>query len=407
MPFGLGVAPAEWTRFMNFFMIAVKNINRDLFYSGKLNCEGLDVDKNIFRKEFEVIDDEMGNIIIPLIDAYVDDIYGIQTSETKAKIQFELLQKLSKAVGIKLKEEKSNKPNWWGVLLGVIHDTLLEVSKAEPQKVERYLKHIDNEKRKKKIQGEELISIVGQVRHVGGIYRGVNGYARNLESIIYTKPLHNYHRNTKRLTADMELCKYGLKKARDDGVKWKNFLRPANKGDIVVYGDAALETGGIGGVITTGREDGEYIQQDWSDIQLHNSDRRDIVWRELIVPYVWLRILQQKEKRDVSITIYSDNEGVVWMLRKRGATLRRPDCQKVLEKICQMEIDMGWHLWSEHIKGKDNDPSDALSRNDWKRAHASYKLKRRLKVKTIVQDIANICKGIVPKKKYLVMEDEE
>ena len=407
LPFGLAVAPKEFTRFMGYVLRIVRKRDKNLFYSERINIKGCDVNIDVFREDFDsFVSDKGTSIILSLIDAYVDDIYGFHISEEQAQKQFQLLKDTLEKVSLKLKEEKSNKPHWIGRLLGIIYDTLLEILKACPIKVGRYIKKLQAIKAKKTVQGEELYSAVGQVRHVGGIYRCINAFARGMEAIIFTKPLAHYHNVNRRLREDIDLCIEGLISARDIGVPWKYILRPAMKGDIVIYGDAALTSGGIGGYMKVGPWERQYIMVPWSEMNMYHSQFRDIVWRELSVPFVWLALLKKYQIHDVSITIYSDNEGVVGMGIKRTSSLKRPECQTMLREMCRWEMRQRWHVWYKHVPGKLNDPSDALSREDWKRAFAAYDLSGRISAHNELQYAIELCKGVVPKRCDLIMTDE-
>ena len=88
--------------------------------------------------------------------------------------------------------------------------------------------------------------------------------------------------------------------------------------------------------------------------------------------------------------------------------LARPDLQILINEICRSLIENKFHLWIEHIPGKENVIPDALSRY----FHRPFKTAQRVFDKRVngiepLQRASDLCRNIQVNKKSLVFEDDD
>ena len=236
---------------------------------------------------------------------------------------------------------------------------------------------------------------------MGTIYRPLNSFARGLESWVYSKnSLDSKITISKPIIRDLKLCIWGMKQANQYGVSFDHFIKPLTKPDIVFHTDASLKIG-IGAISNKGH----YIQHTWTEFNLFQPNKKDIVWKELVAVYVTLHSLQ-KEIINKVVHVYTDNMGVKWMLINMRSKLYRPDLQILINEICKLCISTKCHLWMEYISTEDNVLADALSRckrNPFRQHPNTYT--NRIHAIDWLQKASDLTKSIKIKKKYLKFDD--
>ena len=405
---GLSSAPRIFTEFMHFPIWAIKNDRKDLYY---IDIDANNINKSHFNKDSDITYlPQYNKYRIALIFNYLDDILGGHTNEQSAWDQYYHSETILKRLSLKTKFVKGRPPNQIQTWLGKEYNTILQWLKLPDDKYNKYIKQLIAVKKLQYISAKNLLSIIGKARHMGTIYRPLNAFARGLEKYVYTgtpkidltKQIHL----SKALIRDLEFLMYAMEQANKFGVPFTYFVRPLNKPDIICYTDASL-TVGIGGVASSGH----YIQQKWSDINLINAHKKDIVWREMCAIFVLLYALREELKDafyDKILHIYTDNEPCKWMLINMRAQLYRPDVQELINYICKLLIDYRIQFWIDHIPGKQNVIADALSRYiNLPTGNSVNKCKHYIPTKHLLQWASRISEQWIVSDKYLKFVNDD
>ena len=359
LPFGLSSAPALFTHFMTFVMKAIRMNNFDIAFL-KIPISGIQPNTFITDSNLIISKDKL-SVHVPLIKAYIDDIFGFAPSEEWALAQYQKSEAQLRCLNLMTKESKSKPPARENIILGSVFDLLKQELRAPTKKVNKYVLTMKKSIACPSLSKRDMLRDIGRVRHIGGIHKSLNAFARSLETYAHgVKELHHRISMSPQLIQDYKLCIWGLKTSEKFGVPFHFLLKPHNKPDIILYTDAALITGGIGAFVW--KENGPWLAEEWSDINLFHPESRDIQWRELSAIFVIVQALKH-EWKNKSITIFCDNEAIVWMLIKMRAPLYRPDLQILIREICKASIEFCFHFWINHVPGKENLIADALSRN--------------------------------------------
>ena len=354
MVFGLSSAPRIFTQFMLGPMKAIKMENETISYRTELLSQ---VNQLIFENEPDVqLISDM--VRYPLIKAYVDDIIGLHIEYLHAAQQFANAGTVLKRFMLKAKEKKDQKPTQLPIVLGALINTRKRRVFLTPKKAKKYIDDILQVLSRPHIHVSRLFTIIGRARHAAMFLRLLGVFARNLDVYVHSN-WGNTLRVDSNLKRDLNWIIWCLKRARDIGISFDHIIQPANANDVTGYTDAALTTGGVGGFLD--HYNGTYFQCKWTDIKLENSQKRDIQWRELCAVYLLLK-LNHDQLRNKAVTVWCDNEPVVWMITRCRAPLSRPDLQGILNKLAQLLITNETHLWVEHIPGVKNITADKLSR---------------------------------------------
>ena len=355
MTFGLSSAPKIFTDFMTTPMRAIRNEVAPIAYNTSSD-----------RTQFEMLSKnevdcqyKYNCLTYPLIRNYMDDIIGVHRNRVDAHKQFTATKRVLKRLNLAPKISKDQYPKTRQKVLGLILDTRLQRVFLPQDKLQRYLNDIKTIKQKKTVTQLKLLGLIGRIRHSAIALRALHSFARNLELWAYAVPKLHHHLNvTSPFKADLDLVAWALQQAAEKGTPFEAIIKPRHIPDITAYTDAASIYGGIGGYIH--RLNGEWFQQHWDEIDLHNKDR-DIHWKELTAIAVLIRLYKHKF-RHKRVTIYCDNEAVVYMLINFRANLKRPDLQAILRYIAKELITFNIQLWINHIAGADNITADAMSR---------------------------------------------
>ena len=402
LPMGLSSSPHIFTEFMHFPLWAIKNDKPELYY---INIPSNNFNPNNFRNDSDIkYDPYTDTYRIAVIFYYLDDILGGHIDEKEAKEQYKHSEEILIKLNLKTKTVKGKPPKQIQKWLGKMYDTINQWIKLPTEKVEKYIKSMRELINKKTVTQRELLSHIGRTRHMGSIYRPLSAFARNLEVWAYSVVGLYTHINIKNaLREDLKLCVWAMLEANKYGVSFEFFLKPMDNPDITLYTDASLLIG-IGGI----SDKGHWFKNMWTDITLHNMEYRDIIWKELCAVFVFVHALRHHLKQKV-VHIYTDNEPVKFMLISMRSKLYRPDLQILINKICKYSIKYQFHLWIEHIPGKNNIIPDALSRNfvnPFKSDnHTIYN--KQINTTDSLQYASNLCKDIKINEKHLKFEDDD
>ena len=136
-------------------------------------------------------------------------------------------------------------------------------------------------------------------------------------------------------------------------------VRTLVKPDIILFTDASSKIG-VGGI----SNHGHWFQNKWTeieDVSIQQDKDKDNAWKELAAVFTIINSLGVLLHNKL-VQIYSDHQGLVYMHKKMKSRTERPDLQILIDEICKSTMDFKYHLWLDHIPGKDNKISDALSR---------------------------------------------
>ena len=396
LPMGLSSSPKIFTDFMNFPVWAIKNNKPDIYY---VSVPTNTIDLNNFISNADV-KSSRGITTIAIIFYYLDDILGGHPNETVAWQQFHHSESILKLLSLKTKESKAKPPAQTQKWLGKLYDTVRQWLSLPPDKVEQYVSDLQRVINMRSIKKRYLLSHIGRTRHMASIYRPLAAFARNLEVWAYKcNHLDHHIRITAPLRKDLKLCIWGMQRAAQYGISFDQFLKPMDIPDITIHTDASLLIG-IGGI----SDKGHWFQNKWSDVTIHNSNMRDIVWRELVAIYVMIYSLRNECKNKV-LHVYTDNEGCKYMLINMRCDLRRPDLQAIINEICKICIEYAIIPWFEHIPGKDNVIADALSRYKPNPFNSAAKYNKQINTTAALQYASDLCRDIAIKPKLLNMAD--
>ena len=94
--------------------------------------------------------------------------------------------------------------------------------------------------------------------------------------------------------------------------------------------------------------------EEWNDVH--------ITVRELYPLWVFVGVWGE-ELRNKRILFWCDNESVVAIINRQSSK-NSPQCMVILRKIVLACLSLNCVVKARHIKGSDNGPADALSRNE-------------------------------------------
>ncbi|MCP5018987.1 MAG: hypothetical protein GY938_27470, partial [Ketobacter sp.] len=207
----------------------------------------------------------------------------IHCDQLQAAEQFKNAGIVLKRFQLKAKEKKDQKPTQTPEILGALINTIKRRVYLTPKKAKKYIDDINDALKRKTLHISRLFTIIGRARHAAMFLRLLGIFARNLDTYVHSNWGHTINVD-KNLRRDLNWIIWCLKRARDTGISFEHIIQPANAGDFVGYTDAAKVVGGVGGFINC--PGGKYFQCKWTDINLKNSQKRDIQWRELAAVYL-------------------------------------------------------------------------------------------------------------------------
>ena len=396
LPMGLSSSPKIFTDFMKFPIWAIKADKPDLYYimvdPSLINTDNFISDADIYKTH--------SSATLAIIFYYLDDILGGHPSESKAWDQFNHSEQILRKLSLRTKNAKAKPPAQVQQWLGKIYDTRKQWLSLPKEKVDKYISDLNKLLNKTSVTQRELLTHIGRTRHMASIYRPLAAFARNLESWAYTVKLLSHHiRITRPLKNDINLCIWAMRQASKVGISFDQFLKPMHIPDIIIYTDASLKVG-AGGFSSKGH----WFQTNWKNLNLHHPNNRDIVWKELVAIFAFIKTLRSSLRHKV-LHIFTDNEACKFMLINMRSKLSRPDLQLIINEICKICIEFNIITWIEHIPGKQNIIPDALSRNKPIPHHLRHYCKKEIHASMALQSAADLCKNIIINNKLLQLND--
>ena len=391
--FGLSSAPLIFTVFMGYVLQAIRFRDKSLSYYGIPAIE-FDNNRQLFQQEIDII--RIKDIVyIPLIMAYLDDIFGVHR-EHKVQKQYQMAGTVLRFLGLSAKEAKDRPPNTTQIILGLEYDTIKQEVRTPKEKVEKYSlmgqEILENRKVKKRV----LFSFTGKIRHAAGQCKPLAAYARGIEE--YGKGFkwdHRIHIN-RSLRKDIKFTIDALQFAAENGVSFKQIIQPGISIQVEAFTDATSKYGGIGGWIN--EHNGKWFQVHWK--QLPNTTHLDILWKEMAAVAVAIDIYRDRFAGKF-VRIWTDNDPVKWMLLKWRSKPERTDLQGMIRFIA--DICVYWKItpWWDSLSTTANVTADRLSRfhkNPWEHSnHQPYKIQSKSATQSIEYLIDKFGYTVVPR----------
>ena len=357
---GLTTAPFIFTVFMWYVVSAMRLWDRSLTF--------IEVPKERFEFTFFpeqndlIIKDNV--ILVPLINFYLDDIFGFGTRDIIFR-QYHMAQKVLKFLGLNANLKKDRVPDPTNILLGVEY-------RAAPQqictpwcKATAYIALANQILSGRTVKKRLLFSLTGKARHMAVHCKPLAAFARGVEIYGFKRrdkrsppiPWHHDIKLVKDLRRDIEFLIRAINHVAHSPVSFDWILHPARCIDFTAYTDAAGVHGGIGGFLAT--PTAPFFQVAWTDVPSFPS--QCIQWQEMAAILVFLRLFAT-QLSGKHLHLWCDNEPVVWMLIKYRAKYSRPDLQWLIREVASCLIEHAIIPWWDHIPGDDNVIADALSR---------------------------------------------
>ena len=372
LPMGLSSSPALFTKFMHFPIWAAshdKDIDSDNLYFATIDSRVFDI--SVFRDDADITQIGSSHFYIwCLMDSYVDDIFGLASSETASLRQWSHSEKIFSAMNLSCKVAKGKLPAQVNVFLGKEYDLRRQWVRLSDGKLAKYIHFYTYVLTLLYIPEKLLLSVIGKGRHVASIYRCLNAFARGIESFIPYAARHGRRlgkgppiRSSALLRSRLRLLMDCMLISNRVGAPFSHFTKPkCDTFDFVVICDASINVG-LGGIIS----DGSFFQARWDslDLKIRRRAERDIQFRELLAIYGAIVSLSERygdKLLDNTIHVHTDNTACQFMCRSFSAKLARADLQILLNHICLICVRKRIHLHTSHIKGELNTIADALSR---------------------------------------------
>lgn len=357
---GLSSAPLIFTIFMGYVVMAMRLHDQSLTY---MTVESRLVDRTLWQTDAGLVYSDDGKTVkVPLINYYLDDIFGMAPQHL-IHAQFKLAKKVLGLLTLSAKAAKDRIPAIIQQFLGVEYDVPKRCCRVPEAKAQRYIKFADTILAQKSVTKQTLFSLTGKARHMASYCKVISAFARGVEIHGHCNrkgtPIdwHHHINICGALRADIRMLKSVMRFAITHDLPWTHIIRPAADTELNVYCDAAGVHGGIGGFLD--KPQSQFFQNEWDHSTL--APHCDIMWKEMVALLVAIQCYY-RQFQGRHIGFYSDNKPIIDMLIRGAAPLQRPDLQKLIRDIYTMCIWQHIEPWWAYIKGTENITADRLSR---------------------------------------------
>ena len=359
---GLSSSPNIFTEFMGYVMLAMATWNHQLTHITVNNTDLEPLRIHFPDGAITPINDDQSEICTLLY--YLDDMFGIMESKLIQR-QYRMAQKVLRFLGLNAQESKDRKPWFIQLILGLMFDCKRQCIFIPKEKGMAYIDFANRLLKKRAITKQELFSLSGKARHIALHIPILAAFARSIEVFGHVDQHGRSIRWKQRINMNSALrraiavLRDAIKRSMTITVPFSRVLRPRDRSecDLEIFTDAAGVHGGIGGF--TQHNSGSFFQVRWDDLPL--APHHDIQWKEMIAVYIAM-ILNIETIRNSNITLWCDNQPVVYMLIKCRAKIGRPDLFWIIAKIAALCLDNDIWPWFEWIEGDINKTADKLSR---------------------------------------------
>ena len=284
------------------------------------------------------------------VDHYIDDFITVGSPGTdECANNVAIMHHTCSESGTPVEEEKSEGPATVLPFLGIEIDSIAMELRLPADKL-KHLQQILGQWRGKKVcKKRDLQSIIGSLSHACKVVRSGRAFTRRLIDLAkLAKRPHHHVRLSREARSDIEWW-YQF------AGKWNgmSMLRAQRreKPDITLISDAS-GTWGCGAFW-----DQKWFQLKWAGM----LEQAHITIKEL-VPIVLGAAVWGREWRGRTVHVWCDNSAVVAILNWGNS--RDPEAMHLMRCLAFIKEKFQFFLFATHIKGKNNDLADALSRDN-------------------------------------------
>ena len=357
--------------------------------------------------KFELFIDEDGK---QLVFHYLDDFFGGNSDENKAKDQMMAVWKLFILLGIPTAMDKLKWPDWSQIILGWLYDTWAQTVSLPIKKCRAYMAMIVMliRERQKGTDKKTLERLDGRLEHASVVTFPGKTRLRNLQHALHLE-LRDYDDKiilSDLVILDLKWWLYALRYMNGIPLTW--VISDPTKFDDECWTDAALKgelkIGGMGGCTASGIA---YQVRNRQTRALYTSQQRkgvDINLMELLAAYLIAAQMAPRWEYK-NIKFYIDNGTAAYALINKRAKLERRDLEYLTMKFCQLSARYHFRFWVQHIKGEENPLADALSR--FKTSYKNTDLKLNEFEYIDVNNVIDTADGILSEIEKLPLNDDD
>lgn len=318
---------------------------------------------------------------VRMIRHYLDDFFGAATTLERAERQFNALLTVWEELKVPWKDSKLSRPARLQRILGFIWSCVDQMVYLPQEKIDRYVKNLSWCLKRKKVKAATLRVMVGRVRWAATVCFGAQAFVRRIEMAM-NEVLYSGSGRRVKITAvmrcDLRFCRDMLV-SMQPGVPVEYLTRKPNVDNAIGYTDAASKQG-MGGVCSTGLYFGVLWSTVWPAVA-----KLQAYTGEMIAAWALVKVAA-KELANSGVTLFNDNTGVEWNLRKKSAS--RADALEFVADICRVAFHHRFYFWMERVTTDDNTTADQLSRgNDEPCGEQAAWCVRRVDMAAIVEEL--------------------
>ena len=282
---------------------------------------------------------------------YLDDFFFVAPAMSeKCMVLLDSFQRICKALGVPLAEEKTEGPTTIITFLGLKIDTNKQPVEVPKEKLASLISSIRRALSSEDLSLTKIQSLIGSLNFVCRAVTPGRAFLRRLIDL------------TKGVVKKEQRIVIGIG-ARKDLALWLLFLEHFNgvslflEQQLTSSFDLELFTDAAGGIGYGAYFRGQWSQDSWSNIELHPDP--SIAFLELY-PIVIAIFLWGDQMNNLKVQFWSDNAAVVSIINKQTS-----HCPFIMSLVRQLVLQCLRHnilFKAEHIPGVDNQIADALSR---------------------------------------------
>lgn len=292
------------------------------------------------------------------VDHYLDDFFFAGPPQANdCAMLMSHFQDICKDVGVPIASEKTKGPTTCLTYLGYELDTIKMQIRIPGEKVKQVLGKVTEALGRKKLTLKELQSLTGSLSFCAKAMPSARAFIRRMYAAMSTatQPHHRV-----RLT----------KGIKEDLAMWRTFLTQFNGLSYMLdlqwtsSDTLGLQTDSAGGAALGC---GAYLQGDWVFLKwpltwVNTGILLDITFLEM-VPIALAVCLWKERFVAKRILFASDNMAVVQILNSKTAKSER--VMTLVRQIVLWSLQYDFIINSSHVRGCDNQLSDAISRTQW------------------------------------------
>ncbi|MBV2113348.1 MAG: hypothetical protein KUF82_20545 [Candidatus Thiodiazotropha sp. (ex Ctena orbiculata)] len=292
------------------------------------------------------------------VDHYLDDFFfaGPHQSTDCASLMAHF-QEICKDLGVPIAAEKTQGPTTCLTYLGYELDTVEMLLRIPDEKVKQILEKVTEALERRKLTLKELQSLTGSLSFCAKAMPSARAFIRRMYAAMSkAKQPHHRVRLTRGIKEDLEMWQTFL--IQFNGLSYMLDLQWTSSATL------GLQTDSAGGAALGC---GAYFQGDWVFLKWPLDWEKtgillDITFLEM-VPIALAVCLWKDRFVTKRILFASDNMAVVHILNSKSAKSER--VMSLVRQIVLWSLQYDFIINSSHVKGCENQLSDAISRMQW------------------------------------------